>query len=80
MTPTPKDRQSYERWAQALGEMCEQFKRLERLKGTEHEGLARDLFQSKARRIDALVLPFPWKSWQHLGDAIHGRAYRPKTW
>jgi len=74
-----RSRDAYRRWLLRLEEMCDAYRKLEAAIGTGREVTLRREFQHLTRRVDAVTLPPPWKSWQQLGAAIHGRAYRPKT-
>lgn len=71
---------AYQRWRNALSLMCTAYRALQGVLGTTGEAKARDVFQEYAKRIDSHIPPLGWRSWEHLGDAIHGPAYRPKTW
>lgn len=78
--PNAADRARYEAWQNALGEVSVCARRLERQRHTVWEGLAPDALRRKTARLDSLKPPLPYRSWEHLGEAIHGRAYRPKDW
>ena len=71
---------AYQRWCDALSLICTAYKALQGAMGTPQESRARDMFQACALRIDALTPPLGWRSWDTLGDAIHGPRSRPKAW
>lgn len=70
----------YRMWIARLRTICAEYKALERLKGTTGEDMARSNFRRAALRMDDFEVPPGYRSWEHLGDAIHGPGYRHKTW
>lgn len=80
MKPNHAERTRYRTWRLRLKDIMAAYERLQRHIGKPGEYLARRTFHDTARSLDALNPPARFGSWEDLGDAIHGRGYRRKTW
>lgn len=74
------DIRRYHGWLRTLAAVCRAYEALQDAIGKPRELEMRRKFQDAARRPDMLTPPAPWASWERLGEAIHGRSYRPRTW
>jgi hypothetical protein len=73
-------RRQYMRWEAAIAAMCDAYRALEARLGMSGEAAARSRFHAAVRQVDVYTLPEPWKSWEHLGHAIHAQPYKPRSW
>lgn len=78
--PNQDAKRRYRIWVSTLRAMCQAYERLERQIGSAGEAQARSGFRTLAKQVDVYSVPQPWKSWEHLGDAIHGGPHRQKAW
>lgn len=79
---THKDREAYRIWDERLRLILQTGEMLQKCMGRPAEDVARRQFHDAARSIDKIKEPEPWRSWEDLGNAIHGRkrSYRPRAW
>jgi hypothetical protein len=74
---TRADREAHRRWCHCLTEIRAGYFELLQAQTPGEAWIARERMQAAARRIDRIDLPKHWRSWQHLGDAVHGSQRAP---